>query len=891
MIMTTDTIRQKFIDFFKKKGHLNIAASRIVNPVDADLLFVNSGMYPFRKIFLGNSPAPASRVVNSQPCLRVSGKHNDLEEVGHDTYHHTLFEMLGNWSFGDYFKEEAISYAWELLNDVYHLPSDRLYVTYFGGDSLDKLKRDEETLEFWKKYIPLNHIKQEGKKDNFWEMGSSGPCGPCTEIHIDLRSEEEIRAVAGLDLINKDHPKVIELWNLVFMEYNREANGNLVPLTTKHVDTGMGLERLSMALQNKNSTYEIDVFMPIIDEISKMAGVEYGKGGKKDIAIRVLADHLRAIAFSISDGQRPSSQQAGYVIRRILRRAVRYGYQYLGFRDPFMYLLYYKLLETLGSTYGRLLEEKKEVMDIIKNEEKLFLITLSGGIKRFEILSRQASDGKIKGQNVFMLYDTYGFPPDLTSILAAEKGLEVDMDGFYNEMKTQKARSKTASSRTLGDWQRPESGEIAPTIASETEFVGYDKKNSKTSILSYRTIDEGGKKYYQILLEKTPFYPQGGGQVGDSGLLFSESDESNYCKIIDTYREDGLIVHKTNSLPIKMRGLFIAKIDKKRRALITNNHSATHLLDAALRSVVGSHVVQKGSYIDDKKLRFDFSHSTPLTDKELEDVEKLVNHKIRENIPLTEERSISFDEAKRRDVLMLDNEQYGGEVRVITFDENFSKALCGGTHVERTGNIGFFKIFGDVSAAAGIRRIEAITSVAAEQWVRRSHREFMEIRKSLSYPTETLKALENLQNNYKECKKTLKSYQKKILSEQKNNLIDNLKNIGGVFIGVIEVKTEQASDLRKLLIDLEKSINPIAVVLISVILDNVYVAAKVSKGVTKKINASEVINYFSTFINGSGGGNETFALIKGEYKAGKLDILVEGAKYLDSILEEKKIDS
>ena len=704
--MTAKEIRESFKEFFRGKGHHIVPSAPMVIKDDPTLMFTNAGMNQFKDIILGNRAAQYKRVADSQKCLRVSGKHNDLEEVGHDTYHHTMFEMLGNWSFGDYFKKEAIDWAWEYLVDVLHLPTDRLYATVFEGYAPEGLERDNEAAAYWEQHLPASHIINGNRHDNFWEMGDTGPCGPCSEIHIDLRSDEERAKVDGASLVNKDNPQVIEIWNLVFMQYNRKADGSLEPLPAKVIDTGMGFERLCMALQGKQSNYDTDVFTPYIRKIEELTGKKYGEDEKADVAMRVVSDHLRTISFSIADSQLPSNAKAGYVIRRILRRAVRYAYTFLGCKEAFLYKLVDTLIDQMGEAYPELPAQKNLIKKVIKEEEDSFLRTLDKGIRLLdEEMNSLKKEGKttLSGKNAFTLYDTYGFPLDLTELILRENGLDLDHKGFDEEMKKQKDRARNAASVEATDWI-----EVNP---GEEEFVGYDNTEAETKIIRYRKVKQKGKEYYQLLLTKTPFYAEMGGQVGDRGVLVDS--KGNEIEIFDTKKENNVGVHLTYTLPENPADTFTAKIDEDARFATSCNHSATHLLHQALREVLGTHVEQKGSYVSPNSLRFDFSHFQKVTPEEIRKVEHLVNSRIRKATPLEERRECPIAEAKELGAMALFGEKYGDKVRVVKFGDSIE--LCGGTHVANTGNIGMVRIVGESSTAAGIRRIEAVTGVGVEE--------------------------------------------------------------------------------------------------------------------------------------------------------------------------------
>ncbi|MCR5744922.1 MAG: alanine--tRNA ligase [Bacteroidales bacterium] len=705
--MTVKEIRKTFTDFFASKGHTIVPSAPMVVKNDPTLMFTNAGMNQFKDIFLGNAPAVAKRVADSQKCLRVSGKHNDLEEVGHDTYHHTMFEMLGNWSFGDYFKKEAIAWAWELLTEVYKLPKDRLYATVFEGYAPDGLGCDEEARNYWLQYLPAERVIAGNKHDNFWEMGDTGPCGPCSEIHIDLRDEADRAAVPGEKMVNQGHPLVIEIWNLVFMQFNRKANGSLEPLPAKHVDTGMGLERLCMAIQGKKSNYDTDVFTGMIAAIERLSGVAYDPQTQVGVAMRVIADHIRAISFSITDGQLPSNVKAGYVIRRILRRAVRYGYTFLGLKEPFLCRLVPQLIADMGQAYPELVAQEQLVTRVIREEEEAFLRTLDKGIRLMDNIMEKSRDSKvIAGVDAFTLYDTYGFPIDLTELIAAENGLKVDMDGFNVELGKQKERARNATAVENGDWT-----ELQPF--TECTFVGYDVLETEARLMKYRTVKAKNKEFIQLVFDRTPFYGEMGGQVGDAGTVVTPGGDT--IKILNTVKENNLTIHIAERIPTEREGCFTLKVDGARRQKIANNHTCTHLLHQALREILGTHVEQKGSYVCDQYFRFDFSHFERLGDDNIDLVERRVNALIRENFPLCEKRDATMEEARAEGAMALFGEKYGDRVRVVRFGD--SVELCGGCHTRATGTIGFFKITGESAIAAGIRRIEAVTGLEAEMVV------------------------------------------------------------------------------------------------------------------------------------------------------------------------------
>ncbi len=757
--MTSEQIRKAFLDFFESKAHKIVPSAPIVVKNDPTLMFINSGMAPFKNIFLGNEPIKYPRIADTQKCLRVSGKHNDLEEVGVDTYHHTMFEMLGNWSFGDYFKKEAIEWSWELLTQVYRLEKERLYVTVFEGDTKENLAFDQEASDEWKKWIDEGRILKGNKKDNFWEMGDTGPCGPCSEIHIDLRSDEERKQQHGKDLVNAGHPQVIEIWNNVFMEFERKADGSLVKLEKQHVDTGMGFERLCVAVQKKTSNYDTDIFQPTIQFVATRAKVTYGDNEKTDIALRVIADHIRAISFTIADGQLPSNTGAGYVIRRILRRAVRYAYSYLGFETPLLCDLVPLIANQFATVFPELKAQEDFVANVIREEETSFLRTLAHGIKRFAIIEEElvkSNDQLVDGKTAFELFDTYGFPLDLTRLMAAEKGFSMDEAGFNKEMAAQKARGRKDAATDQSDWI--EVGEEA-----KTEFIGYDFQEADSYLVKYRSIKQKDKELFQLVLNKTPFYAESGGQVGDTGYLDFGGEK---IEVLDTKKENDLIVHLVKKLPAQLNTPLHAKINSTKRSDTIKNHSATHLLQAALRQVLGSHVQQKGSLVHPDHLRFDFSHFAKMTDEEIAQVEQIVNDKIMENVALEERRNVPIADAKKLGATMLFGEKYGEFVRVITFDETFSRELCGGCHVHSTGEVGLFKIISESSIASGVRRIEAVTG-----------------RKAIDYVNAKLKDLESIAAHFKGSKNIVQSIEQwresaDKLAKENEQLQDKL--IGGL---------------------------------------------------------------------------------------------------------------
>jgi alanyl-tRNA synthetase len=869
--MESKVIRQKFLEFFKSKQHQIVASAPIVVKNDPTLMFTNAGMNQFKDYFLGNENPKYKRIADTQKCLRVSGKHNDLEEVGLDTYHHTMFEMLGNWSFGDYFKEEAIQWSWELLTQVYNLPKERIYVTVFGGDKSEGLEPDTEAFNIWKKYTAEEKILFGSKKDNFWEMGDTGPCGPCSEIHIDIRTNDEIKAKPGRELVNESHPHVIEIWNNVFIQYNRTTGGTLEPLPAKHVDTGMGFERLSMVVQKKNSNYDTDIFQPMIQFIAKESGKKYGASEQTDIAMRVLADHIRAISFTIADGQIPSNNKAGYVIRRILRRAVRYQYTFLGFKEPFLFKLVPVLAAQFGEVFPELKSQEEFVAKVIQEEEISFLRTLEVGLKKLELI-RNEMKGKgdtIDGKVVFELYDTFGFPLDLTALIAREHGLKIDEAGFEKEMGQQKERSKQAASVETGDW-------VTIRNAEKIEFVGYDHLNSKSKIVKYRQVKAKDKDQFQVVLDVTPFYAESGGQVGDTGYLQHSAEKIH---ILDTKRENDLIIHLTDRLPKEMNAEFEACVDKKKRDLTENNHSATHLLHAALRQVLGAHVNQKGSYVNDKLLRFDFSHFSKLTEEEIERIEKIVNQKIREDIHLDEKRSMPIAEAKKLGATALFGEKYGENVRVITFDKDFSMELCGGTHVKATGQIGYFKITAESSVAAGVRRIEAITADETENFVNRTIKELSGLKEALKAPKEPLKALNELIEDKSRLLKQIEGFYARQGQDVKAQLLNKIEKTDGINYIIDKVEIASADALKQVAFELKARVDNLYMVLAANVDDKPQITVMISDNLVadKKWNASNIVRELAKEIQGGGGGQPFYATAGGKDLRG-LEKVVEKAK-------------
>jgi len=859
--MTSNQIRKAFLDFFASKGHTIVPSAPMVLKNDPTLMFTNAGMNPFKDIFLGNAPAEHLRVADTQKCLRVSGKHNDLEEVGHDTYHHTMFEMLGNWSFGDYFKEEAIAWAWELLTEVFKLDKDRIYVTVFEGDASENLEFDQEAYDFWKRHIAEDRILRGNKKDNFWEMGEQGPCGPCSEIHIDLRTDEERKKVDGKTLVNESHPEVIEIWNNVFMQFNRSADGSLSLLPAKHVDTGMGFERLCMALQGKRSNYDTDVFTPYIGETEKNCGLTYGQDPKADVAFRVIADHVRAVAFAIADGQMPSHTGAGYVIRRILRRAIRYGYSYLNFREPFMWKLVKVMAANMGETFPELIQQKDFIEKVIREEENGFLRTLEKGLTRLALLIEKAENQSkiIGGAEVFELYDTFGFPVDLTRLIAAEQGVNIDESGFEKCLNEQKERSRKATQIKAGDWI-----EVRPY--TKPEFTGYDSLEGEAQILRYRKVNAKGKELFHLVLDKTPFYAESGGQVGDSGILESANER---IVVLDTQKENELIIHLSEKAPENPEALFVAKPDAEKRQLTANNHSATHLLHAALRHVLGNHVEQRGSLVNADSLRFDFSHHSKMSEDEISRVEKMVNEKIRENIAKGEKRNVPIEEAKQMGAMALFGEKYGDEVRVITFRPDYSVELCGGIHVTHTGQIGYFKIVSEASVAAGIRRIEALSSVKAEAFVNEELNLLNELKSALKSTGNPLKQVESLQKELSDLRKTLESYKAKESAAAVKDLLQKTKEINGIrFVGA-RVNLD-ADGMKNVCFEWKREQQNLIAVLANVLEGKAFLSVFVSEDLVAagKFNAVNLIREIAKEIQGGGGGQPFFATAGGKNPEG-----------------------
>ncbi len=856
-MMTAKEIRESYKQFFKSKEHLIVPSAPMVVKDDPTLMFTNAGMNQFKDIILGNAPAKSKRVADSQKCLRVSGKHNDLEEVGHDTYHHTMFEMLGNWSFGDYFKKEAIEWAWEYLVDVLKIDPKNLYATVFEGSAEEGLERDNEAAAIWEQFLPKDHILNGNKHDNFWEMGDTGPCGPCSEIHIDSRSDAEKAAIPGNQLVNKDHPQVIEIWNLVFMQYNRKADHSLEPLPAKVIDTGMGFERLVRTLQGKTSNYDTDVFQPIIKTIGELTGLEYGKDEQVDVAMRVVADHIRTIAFSITDGQLPSNAKAGYVIRRILRRAVRYAYTFLKQKEAFLYKLIPALIDNMGDAYPELNAQKTLIEKVIIEEEESFLRTLETGIKLLDKVIAEAKENgttTINGKSAFTLYDTYGFPLDLTELILRENGMNVNIDDFNAEMEKQKARARNAAAVENGDWIVLKEG--------ETEFVGYDFTEFETSILRYRSVKQKNGTIWQIVLDKTPFYAEMGGQVGDTGVLVSEFET---IEILDTKKENGLALHIAKKMPEHLDAPMMACVDTEKRRACEANHTATHLLDAALREVLGTHVEQKGSLVTPESLRFDFSHFQKVTEEEIRRVEEIVNAQIRQDIPLMEHRDTPLEEAKKMGAIALFGEKYGDRVRVVQFGQSIE--FCGGVHASSTGHIGMIKIISESSIAAGVRRIEAITGTAVENMVAELQDTISSIKAILPGNAVTASVQKLIEEN-NALKKQLEEFQKEKTIQLKKTLADSIKSIGDIKV-ISAVLPVSANVARDLAFQLRGEITEKLVVVIgSVDADKPLLTVSVSDDLTQQFNAGQLVREAAKLIQGGGGGQAHYATAGGKNKDG-----------------------
>ena len=855
--MTSKEIRESYKEFFRSKGHQIVPSAPMVIKGDPTLMFTNAGMNQFKDIILGNAEIKYPRVADSQKCLRVSGKHNDLEEVGHDTYHHTMFEMLGNWSFGDYFKHEAIDWAWEYLTSVLGLSPDRLYVTVFEGSPADGLERDDEAASIWEKHLSKERIINGNKHDNFWEMGDQGPCGPCSEIHVDIRSDEERSQVSGLSLVNQGHPQVIEIWNLVFMQYNRKADGSLEPLPKRVIDTGMGFERLCMALQGKTSNYDTDIFTPMIQAIATLTGIEYGADAKSDVAMRVIADHIRTIAFAITDGQLPSNAKAGYVIRRILRRAVRYGYTFLGRREAFIYSLLPILIETMGDAYPELVAGRELIGKVMKEEEESFLRTLETGIR---LLEKQMEDTRAKGLSVldghdaFVLYDTYGFPLDLTALILSEHGMSVDEAGFDAAMQQQKERARNAAAIDAGDWQIVAEGAV--------RFVGYDLIECSTEILRYRQVKQKNQQYYQVVLSETPFYAEMGGQVGDKGFLIDA--EGKKYEVFDTKRENNLAIHLMKELPSDLEGALRAVVSEERRHRIEANHSATHLLHEALREVLGAHVEQKGSFVSDEVLRFDFAHFAKVEPEQLRQVERLVSARIRADLPLQEFREVPIDEAREMGAMALFGEKYGDHVRVIRFGS--STEFCGGTHIHSTGRIGTFRILSESSVAAGVRRIEAVSGDAAEEYLYGIDDMVQSIRGLFNNIPQLITAIKKMLEENADLGRQVGDFVRQQTSEVKRRLLEQRVEVNGIRLFLVrrEVPAEIIKDIA---FQIAGELNePFVFIAGSPQQDKASLTLMLSKDLVESRgwNASQLIRSAAKHIQGGGGGQPHFATAGGK---------------------------
>lgn len=899
--MTSVQIRKRFLDFFKNKGHKIVPSAPMVLKNDPTLMFTNAGMVPFKEYFLGQKKIVHPRIADTQKCLRVSGKHNDLEEVGIDTYHHTMFEMLGNWSFGDapqpnwgdheqpgqdesslahngksaqteiggYFKKEAIAYAWELLTEVYKIDKDDLYVTVFEGDKEDGLEFDQEAYGHWKKWIDPSRILNGDKKDNFWEMGAQGPCGPCSEIHVDIRPDEEKKETPGADLINKDHPQVIEIWNLVFIQYNRKADGSLENLPAKHIDTGMGFERLCMVLQGVKSNYDTDVFKPLINELETITDSAYGKDEKTDIAIRVIVDHIRAVAFSIADGQLPGNTGADYVIRRILRRAVRYGYTFLGQKEPFIHKLAPVLAQQMGGVFEELKRQQNLIVEVIREEESSFLKTLDQGLLLLDQIMAAAKDKTVTGPKAFELYDTFGFPLDLTQLIAKEKGFAIDVDGFEKEMQKQKQRSKKAAAVETSDW-------TVLRDDDEEEFVGYDHLSTPVKITKYRKVTDKAGDRYQLVFNLTPFYPEGGGQVGDRGHIEAENGDLVY--ITDTKKENNLIVHYTKNLPKNIEGRFNAVVNEEMRKLTAANHTATHLLHQALRNILGSHVEQRGSLVNDKYLRFDFSHFSKVNKEQLEEIENFVNARIRENIPLEEKRNIPIEKAKEAGAIALFGEKYGDSVRTVQYGKSIE--LCGGTHVPQTGDIWYFKIVSESAVAAGIRRIEAITNKAVGDYFIDLDKKFEALKQLLKSPQDPLKTVEQLQRENTELQQKIDRLTKDSIKQVKESLKTKAETINGVNFISEKLDLEPAA-IKDLAFQLGNELENLFLIIGTQLNGKAILTLYISKElVSEELNAGKIVRELGKYIQGGGGGQPFFATAGGKNVDGLDEALKKSMAYL-----------
>jgi len=869
--MNSKEIRSQFLEFFKSKQHTIVPSAPMVVKNDPTLMFINSGMAPFKEYFLGNGKPKNNRIADTQKCLRVSGKHNDLEEVGMDTYHHTMFEMLGNWSFGDYFKKEAIEWAWELLTEVYKIDKEILYVTIFEGDESEGLERDTEAYNLWKQFVPEDRILNGNKKDNFWEMGDQGPCGPCSEIHVDIRSAEEKAKIPGKDLVNNDHPQVVEIWNLVFMQFNRKANGSLEKLPAQHVDTGMGFERLCMALQNKTSNYDTDVFTPLILEIGVITNTTYGNDEKKDIATRVIADHVRAVAFSIADGQLPSNTGSGYVIRRILRRAIRYGFTFLDKKEPFIYKLIETLSAQMGDAFPELINEQNLITNVIREEENSFLRTLDQGLVLLENIIENADSKEISGKKAFELYDTFGFPIDLTALILRERGYSLNEKEFDSELQQQKDRSRAATKVETGDWVVLEKDDVE-------EFVGYDTLETQVKITRYRKVESKKEgEMYQLVFNLTPFYPEGGGQVGDKGYL--EAADGGVTYIVDTKKENNLIIHFTKTLPRNPENTFKAVVDEKQRSRTAANHTATHLLHQGLRNIIGEHVAQKGSMVHSRNLRFDFSHFAKVTDQELKQVEDFVNARIREGIALEERRNIPYQQALDEGAIALFGEKYGDSVRAIKFGK--SMELCGGTHVPNTNDIWHFIITSEGAVASGIRRIEAITGDAAKQYFIDRSESFASLQKALNNAQDPVKAVESLQEENSNLQKQIQHLLKDKTKNLKGELKDELEQINGVNFLAKKIDLD-AGGMKDLAFEMGGENENLFLVFGAEQDGKALLACYISKELAteRNLDAGKIIRELGKYIQGGGGGQPFFATAGGKNPSGIDEALEKAQEFI-----------
>jgi alanyl-tRNA synthetase len=901
--MTAKEIRSAYLQFFESKQHHIVPSAPIVVKNDPTLMFTNAGMNQFKDLFLGEAPIKYKRVADTQRCLRVSGKHNDLEEVGIDTYHHTMFEMLGNWSFGDYFKKEAIAWSWELLTEVYKIPKEQLYVSVFEGDEKEGLPKDSEAFELWKQYVDEDRIILGNKKDNFWEMGDTGPCGPCSEIHVDCRPAAERALTSGKALVNADHPQVIEIWNNVFMQFNRLKDGSLQELPAQHVDTGMGFERLVRVLQQKASNYDTDVFQPLIQVIAQKAGITYGAEEKTDIAMRVMADHIRAISFVIADGQLPANNKAGYVIRRILRRAVRYAYTFLNLKEPFLNQLVPVLAAQFEGTFNELAEQQDFVQKVVLEEEVSFLRTLATGIQRFESYTKKQADlllaenaiekGKafddpwvysivkdqmvIDGDFAFELNDTYGFPIDLTELMAREKNWQVDMEAYNNALLKQKERSRAATAIDTGDWLM-----VNPDL--ETDFVGYDDLEVETKLIKYRKVNLKGKEQFQLVLSKTPFYAESGGQVGDTGRI-EDFSRLFSVEVTDTKKENGITIHFTDTLPEDLEGILWAVVDEDKRVLSQDNHSATHLLHAALKKVLGSHVNQKGSLVNPDYLRFDFSHFAKITEEELEKIEHLVNQKVRENIKLKEQRDVPYEQALSSGVTALFGEKYGDFVRIITFDDHYSKELCGGTHVKATGEIGYFKIISESAVAAGVRRIEAITAAKAEAFIVEQNKELNELKALLKGNKDVKSAVASLLEENARLKKEAEKAVIEQAASLKHDIVHHVKTINGINLIATHVDLPHADAVKNLAFAVKDLVDNLVLVFTTIIDDKPGITVMLSENLVsdKNLDAAKMIRELAAAIQGGGGGQPFYATAGGKNKDGLAAVLVKAEAMVNAL--------